>query len=439
VRHSAYNLVTELGDGSVLLTNLLSRAVLAADRSQLELLASLRGDVDIQSLNDDERSFVTALVENLFVLPDDFDELAHIRQMHQRERAGREVKNLVIAPTMQCNMSCHYCFENRTGKSICQAVQDRLVESTRLGLEAYESLHVQWFGGEPLLDVVVIEALSARFFELAQAQGKAYSAEVITNGYLLTADVARRLAAVHVREAQVTFEGMRPFHDKVRFLPAHEPSFDQLVANIRTASDFLDINVRVHVAPYNLHSVHELLEYLGANLSQHITRLYFSPLFNYQAEGKLAQYLVDRRKFLGAKDFAGAQVELVAKAKTYGLATGDPLKASYGLCLAMLEGTEVVGPTGAVTKCYLDINVASKAHSDLATGRKEPELEAAWTDYNFAHDADCRTCKFLPVCMGGCPSQRMHKADKQVVCTPLKYNFHQRMRMEYQLSTQADV
>jgi len=431
VRRSVYNLVTDLGGGQVLLTNLLSRAVIQASQHQLAVLESLSGSTELSRLNADDREFISTLAQNLFLLPDGFDELEYIARMHREERASRGVKNLVVAPTMQCNMSCHYCFESRTGNAMCDSVQARLLESVAASLPKYELLHVQWFGGEPLLEIEQIEQLSRRLHQVASAAGKDYSAEVITNGHLLTADMAQRLVAVHVAEAQVTFEGMRNFHDKVRFLDGHEATFDRLVQNISEASRHLTVNVRVHVAPYNLNSVRELVDHLGEHIPEAITRLYFSPLFNYQAEGKLAQYLVDRRKFLSAKDFAPAQMELVAQAKRHGISTGDPLKGSYGLCLAMLEGTEVIGPTGAVTKCYLDINVAAKAHANLKAGTEVPEREEAWTDYDFAEDDGCRSCKFLPVCLGGCPSQRMYKADKQVVCTPLKFNFHQRMQLEY--------
>lgn len=431
MRLSTYNLVTDLGDGHVLLTNLLSRAVIQASEQQLALLESMRGSTELSLLNADDREFISTLARNLFLLPDEFDELEYIARMHREERTACGVKNLVIAPTMRCNMSCHYCFESRTGNAMCDSVQARLLESVAASLPKYEQLHVQWFGGEPLLEIEKIEQLSRRLQQVASAAGKDYSAEVITNGQLLTAEIAERLAAVHVVEAQVTFEGMRNFHDKVRFLDGHEATFDRLVQNISDASRYLTINVRVHVTPYNLKSVQELVDYLGEHIPKAITRLYFSPLFNYQAEGKLAQYLVDRRKFMSAQDFAPVQMELLAQAKRHGISTGDPLKASYGLCLAMLDGTEVIGPTGVITKCYLDVNVAGKAHADLKRGTEVPEREEAWTKYDFAEDDGCRSCKFLPVCLGGCPSQRMHKADKQVVCTPLKFNFHQRMLLDY--------
>jgi len=380
VRQSAYNLVTELGDGRVLLTNLLSRSVLAVSNAQRILMEQLTGEMDLAGFDELQREFIATLAQTLFILPDDFDELAHVRRMHQDARADVGVKNLVIAPTMQCNMSCHYCFENRTGPSMCPSVQDALFRHVSVGLAAYDSLHVQWFGGEPLLNLEMIETLSARFSDETVRQGKDYSAEIITNGVLLSEDAARRLAAVNVREAQITLEGMQTFHDKVRFTNEHGKSFDKILQNVASASPHLNINVRVHVAPYNLDSVHELIDHLGTSVAKSITRLYFSPLFNYQAEGKLAQYLIDRRKFMGAREFAEVQIELIRRANSYGIETGDPLKASYGLCLAMLHGTDVVGPTGALTNCYLDINVESKAHTNLIDGRFSPELKAVWTD-----------------------------------------------------------
>lgn len=432
VRHSRFNLCTEVGADEVLLTNLLSRTVLRTTRAQKELLDSLSGGVALKELDRDERSLVAQFVSGLFILPDEFDEEAFIADSHAQARASRRLKTIVIAPTMRCNMSCHYCFENKTEQCLSASLQNSLVERVSADLHGFDGLHVQWFGGEPLLEMEAIRRLTAKLRSTCDTAGKTYSAEVVTNGVLLDAKVASDLAALGVGEAQVTLEGARRLHDKVRFTSGHEGTFEQVLQGISSASPFIKINVRVHVAPYNVDSVLELLDVLSERkLQRCIGRVYFSPLFNYRTQDSKIQFRVEPRKFYGSEEFAASQIRLLEVAAARGFNTGDPLNASYALCVAMLDGTEVFGPSGAIAKCYLDTNEQDKAFDSLqGSGRSEAVLQQ-WTGYDYRADAECVACQFSPVCLGGCPTQRMHRADKDLVCTPLKFNFHERMRLAY--------
>lgn len=432
MRRSRFNLCTEIGADEVLLTNLLSRTVLRTTRAQKELLYSLDGSVAFEELGPDERTLVAQFVSGLFILPDEFDEEAFIADSHALARASRRLKTIVIAPTMRCNMSCHYCFESKTEQCLSASLQDSLVDRVAADLAAYEGLHVQWFGGEPLLEIEAIRRLTSKLRGACEGAGKTYSAEVVTNGVLLDATIASELAELGVGEAQITLEGAQRLHDKVRFTSGHEGSFERVLEGLRTASPFITINVRVHVAPYNVDSVLELLGVLAErDLQRCIGRVYFSPLFNYRTQDSKIQFRVEPRKFYGSDEFAVSQIRLLQAAANLGFNTGDPLNASYGLCVAMLDGTEVFGPSGVISKCYLDTNEADKAFDTLeGTGRSEAVLQQ-WTGYDYRADSECVGCQFSPVCLGGCPTQRMHGADKGLVCTPLKFNFHERMKLTY--------
>ena len=45
-------------------------------------------------------------------------------------------------------------------------------------------------------------------------------------------------------------------------------------------------------------------------------------------------------------------------------------------------------------------------------------------------DEECAKCRFLPVCLGGCSKQWQEGADKSVICTPLRYNHVDRIRVD---------
>ena len=120
----------------------------------------------------------------MFLLEDDFDELAYIRYKSNQERFDKRQLGLVITPTMGCNFSCHYCFENKNNSYLNIETQHRILKLVANNIAGKESLHVEWFGGEPLLALPIIENLSSKFILLAKNFGTEYSDYCYTNGIL---------------------------------------------------------------------------------------------------------------------------------------------------------------------------------------------------------------------------------------------------------------
>jgi hypothetical protein len=128
MRPSRYNLEIAL-DGAILLVNLLSRAVLELDRDSFEIFKSLRGNEVDEITDPDIATFAQALRSGLFLIDDDFDEFTHLRQRVRHDRYDDQELAVVIAPTMGCNFSYHYCFEDKPVqlqaiKSFCTVLPD---------------------------------------------------------------------------------------------------------------------------------------------------------------------------------------------------------------------------------------------------------------------------------------------------------------------------
>src|SRR5271165_1102290 len=119
---------------------------------------------------------------------------------------------------MACNLDCFYCFEsNRYAGRMSAAVQSNIVRLVRRYFESgTKRLDVTWYGGEPLLAVSVVESLSKRFLALCGEFGSEYSAQIVTNGTLLTHETARQLASWNVKRAQITLDGVPQLHDTRR-------------------------------------------------------------------------------------------------------------------------------------------------------------------------------------------------------------------------------
>ncbi len=209
------------------------------------------------------------------------DELAPEAQSALEERGFFDPEpNATYAITVltatACNLGCFYCFQNtapprpgsfappRIPKAILsrEGVQDieRFVRRrmSELGLD---QLSVLLFGGEPLLNPRGCLDLLQTLAPFGLVRG-----EIITNGVLLEPALARQLTTAGLRRAQITFDGNRSLHDKIRTTRNGRGTFDQIIANIDSATAETDIawHFRVNVSHRNLETIEELLLRLGS-------------------------------------------------------------------------------------------------------------------------------------------------------------------------------
>ncbi|GAB2587254.1 hypothetical protein GCM10027168_20060 [Streptomyces capparidis] len=171
--------------------------------------------------------------------------------------------HLILLPTEQCNFRCVYCYEDFTvghmRPEVVGAVK-RLVDR-RAGELAH--LQVSWFGGEPLLARRTVEDVAAHAVAAMERHaGLRYESDMTTNGYLLDADAAGRLAALGVRAFQISLDGPRACHDRTRVRADGKGSFDRIWRNllsVRRSPADVRIMLRVHLTPANVALMPEFL------------------------------------------------------------------------------------------------------------------------------------------------------------------------------------
>lgn len=61
--------------------------------------------------SEDRQAMQKRLVDTLILVPEDEDEFEAVRGYRQRAKSNPNWLSLTIAPTMQCNFRCTYCFE----------------------------------------------------------------------------------------------------------------------------------------------------------------------------------------------------------------------------------------------------------------------------------------------------------------------------------------
>ncbi|MFD4029979.1 radical SAM protein [Streptomyces sp. NPDC058637] len=205
--------------------------------------------------------------------------------------ATRPVRSyaLTVLTSTHCNLGCGYCFQNTAqdpagGSRPPRIARSRLTSRTitsvldfterQMAAAGLERLRILLFGGEPLLNPRGCLELLERAADLGQS-----SAWMISNATLLTPRLARELSGLGLDSVQVTFDGDRPDHDRIRIGRADGGgTFDTIVRNVVQASEAAPLRwtLRVNVSQENFHGIDSLIGRLSAALDPARCTLYFA-------------------------------------------------------------------------------------------------------------------------------------------------------------------
>jgi uncharacterized protein len=182
-------------------------------------------------------------------------------------------------------------------------------------------------------------------------------------------------------------------------------------------------------------------------MAKHVDKIYFAALFNFRSHVRdevstqlpilsaSTPFEADGKRFMNSHDFAQVQVKLLERSLKLGFDIPDFLDASYGICTAVRDNMFVVDADGNLTKCYADLGSTTESIGTLDRGPEMNSNLAKWMDVDIPRDDECRDCRFLPTCLGGCSKQWHEGASKDVICTPLRYNADQMIKLYFERYT----
>jgi len=231
-RLSDYNFATHTASGRIFLFNGLSQAMLRVREEHLVQLRSIEGEPTGAAMPEES---LERFLTGRYLIPADEDERARVRQSYESRRYEPASLSITIAPTLRCNLSCPYCFEsNDRAPVMSDEVLGRTIsflQSALQGANSSTGLMLCWFGGEPLLATPVIEKINRETRTAAEDLGIPFVTHVITNGVLLTPERMRLLRKGNLAFIQVTLDGPRAAHDRLR-RRGRAGTFDRIIANV---------------------------------------------------------------------------------------------------------------------------------------------------------------------------------------------------------------
>lgn len=311
------------------------------------------------------------------------------------ERAG--IRNVAFEVTQSCNQDCVFCYNVWKCSKYPQGHLDtrQTLDLIERIIHGYRPQVLTFTGGEPLL--------RSDLPELIKSASKRCACNLITNGTLMTDDLAQELSTCGVRTFEFTLlSAERDIHNRL----VHRNSFDELIeaiASVRAAGG----NVATTFVATN-ENIHTWADTLELNAALGVSGILFNR-FNVGGAGiESAMELMP-----SVEDLQDALATANEGAEKFGIniSCGVPIppcvidrspykNLHFPDCpVGTNKAYPTVDPIGNVRPCnHASTILGNLFESDFRSILKNNTSRT----YGTCIPDECMSCKELPTCRGGC-------------------------------------
>ena len=300
-----------------------------------------------------------------------------------------------------------------------------IVELTREKLlkGGHRSLHVDWYGGEPLLNIEFIEVCSFALQNLCKSLDIVFHASMISNGTRWPSDPVDFVSRHKLRQVQISFDGVGKSHSKVRRLrkgygkPNEKTTFESTFEIVGKLLDAVRVDVRYNVSPTSVKEIDEFIE-LVHNAD------WFNKAYPCVIQPARVSMYSEKSAFIRAHELSASEFEVVLERfrdlthRPGSVQVGwfeDGVNPKSSVCAALAESSVVIGAEKNIYRCGLQVGETKRAVSKLNDSNDSQLSVDGFPDQKFWEDFDptiqdsCSECTFLPICWGGCPKKHLEK------------------------------
>ncbi|HEY6510374.1 MAG TPA: heme d1 biosynthesis radical SAM protein NirJ [Burkholderiaceae bacterium] len=174
----------------------------------------------------------------------------------------------------RCNLTCKHCYALSANHDYAGELSTDEVFTVMDDLKAFQVPVLILSGGEPLLRPDLFEIA-------ARAKAKRFYVGLSTNGTLIDAPMAERVAAAGFDYVGISLDGLRDTHDKFRRL---DGAFERSLAAVRLLrARGVKVGLRFTMTALNAHDLPALLRLMR---DEQVDKFYFSHL-NYAGRGNI--------------------------------------------------------------------------------------------------------------------------------------------------------
>lgn len=385
--------------------------------------------------NDFSYSETSTLYNMGFLIDDTYDEIKAMENIRLDviKNSSQKIANIIIAPTLECNAHCFYCFENgyRKGKMSLETA-DLLVEFLEKNWNG-EKLGITWFGGEPLLASNIIDYISKKLIK----KNIVYGCKITTNGSLLDENMIQKAIELwHVEKIQITIDAIGDKYNRIKnYDNQYQDAFSLVMKNIHsTLSRGIYLKIRINFDPNKQDDALETMNYLVKQFGNSTNiKIYFAPIdsddeivknisndFNEYDEHPYISLIKFGRKNHLYRGFPDMEDDNSAEHEydMYGMLKKLKIYPSPINCYATCPNVFSIAPNGDIFKCHRALGRKEYASGNIKTGIEENDAYKFFCNTKLTYD-ECNYCPVLPICQGGCRINAQFYSGKEA-CVPSK-------------------
>lgn len=219
-KESKYNIAVQCND-EVLLYNTLSNAVCRLSAEEFDTVKELLNNTDL--FEKEYPDVFTQMKKDGYIVDADFNELEYIRFQNRMQIFGDRRLHITINPTLDCNLTCWYCSTEYAKASHNGRMSDETVDAIKRHIRyqiteaKIPALHLDWFGGEPLMFFdEVIYPIASFAKELCDKYGVILTQHATTNAVLMTSEMMDKMNQLGFTSFQIPIDGNELHHNSIK-------------------------------------------------------------------------------------------------------------------------------------------------------------------------------------------------------------------------------
>ncbi len=340
----------------------------------------------------------------------------------------RDQFGMVIAPTMDCNARCFYCYENDT-RAHCymdSATEKTLIEYLRKMATGKKKVFISWFGGEPLLCFDLIQRVSEKIIAFCDDNNIAYEAELTTNGFYLGKH-QEAFRQLRISDTQITLDGFEAEHERRKNYRDCENAWNITIDNIFTfSSNGHHITIRMNFDRSNIEGIMQTTKMLlnDSRWNKNIS-IYYYPLEPVGCHSSV---------YYTESEYEAVMENLYMNLYENGYYDDRPDALGFYKmslpCYGATLGTTAVDYKGNIYHCQHLLCHEEMAIGNIQSGIKVTSDVLKWYDGKLSDT--CKDCQIVPLCQGGCVTKR-NLGQECYLCHMLKYRIDSQEKMKVML------
>lgn len=327
--------------------------------------------------------------------------------------------------TNACTLDCAYCYIRKSGAAMSAETAHRAVDAvlrsaTRHG---YTDVHLKYAGGEPTLNLPLIEQTHRYAQQHAAATGLTMHGVVLSNGVGISDTQLQHIHNLGLR-LMISLDGPQRVHDRQRTRVDGSGSYGDVVSTIAHAQQLgLHLTISVTVTAASIAGLPELVAWLRER-DVHFTLNFCREHGNAQTScATPTTHLVPDEEARIIAGMRAAYRIIEHNLPNYSLLGSlldrTNLSGSHRHTCPVGEHYLVIDHQGNIAKCQMDI-----AHPVTSITAADP-LGAVRADQQRVQNIPveqkegCQTCEWRYWCAGGCPLVTHQATGRYDVPSPL--------------------